>query len=1030
MRKILFALVACLLTTVSLFAQRTISGKVTDNTGELLPGVSIVVKGTQKGTISNGKGIFTLTVPDNAKALVFSAVGLATQEVELGNSSVVNVSMKISERTINEVVISTGYGSVKRNKYTGASTVLSNKVVDAVPMGAFDQALQGRAPGVLVNSGSGQPGSSANVVIRGIQSISGSGIQPLYIVDGVPLPANDMATINPNDFESMTVLKDAASAALYGARGGVGVIVITTKRGKAGTNNFTVRSQVGVTTAPKPTNFDLMNSSQMLAYEEREKIAGTPGWNYSPLNPANAGLRQDQKDRYATMLDSMRNINSDWRDIVYRKGFSQMHEINASGGNDKSKYYFSAGVFDQKGMDLKSRLRRYTTRFNLDQTLGRLSIQFNNQLGYSISEFAEGEYLGNSARNVFQMVWRAKTYENPYNPDGSLNIGPSSNLALKQMADVLDAIQSSTLRDKQFKINSGLNIAFKILPSLTARNVVGIDVAADFTQRYVQAGSYYGTGAAFTEKKGIDMENTRVVANIVNTSSLVYAKTFGGRHDVEAGAYFEIVRNWQQGGGFTLYNLDPRLSLTGQGAGNLPTGGAASYSQPASSAKSGYGIRSYFGSLRYTYNDKYTVSGVIRRDGTSRILNPANKEITTWSSGFTWNAIKEDFLANNSILSDLRFRASYGIVPNIGSIATGTYSNGLVGVTNYMGSQLAGYGTVSFPGSTISGIAPVTPGNDNLKIEHIKKFNIGFDLAVLKDRVRFSADYYRNMTIDLFVKQPLSYTTGFSSLDINAGKMSNRGIELALSVDVVKQRDYGVTLGWNHAFNKNNIEDLGSVDQYVLGTFLIKKGLPFGSHYTYHYLGADPTTGKPMYEGADGKTVYDVSQAPQMAIFGSYVPKHTGGFTLDAHYKRLSLSALFSYQFDVVRSNNAWNFITRGTPGYQASLNASPDLINNQWQKPGDVKFYQSSQYDRGFTSSDLMDAKFLRFRSLNIAYVIPELAIKGTKLIKSAKVYVQANNLFVWSPWKGQDPEDNNNISLNEYPNPRIFTAGIDINF
>ncbi|MBV7532318.1 SusC/RagA family TonB-linked outer membrane protein [Chitinophaga sp. sic0106] len=1036
MRKILFALVACMLFTVSLFAQRTISGRVVDNDGEILPGVSVQIKGTQRGSITNAKGQYTLTLPENAKTLIFASIGFTKQEIEVGNQSVIDVRMKMSAQSLTEVEVKTGYSSVKRNQYVGAATTLGNKPFDATPVGSFDQALQGRVAGLQSTSGSGQPGSSSNVIIRGIQSIAGSGTQPLYVLDGIPLPAGDFSTLNPNDFESVTVLKDASAAALYGARGGVGVIVITTKRGKAGDNQFTFRSQLGTTAPVAWKNMSMMNTAEMLQYEEKNKFAATPGWTYSANNPANATLNDAQKARNAAILDSIRKIDYNYADLLYRNGFSQSYELNASGGNEKSRYFWSGQVFDQKGTADDSKLRRYVSRFNLDQNFGKLSMKLNSTVGYSISDYADGEYLGNSARNVFQMAWRNKTYENPFKPDGSLNTGASTTLAPKGIANALEGIEATTYREKQLKLNTGLNLSYKVLPSLTAANVIGIDVASNFAQRYVNANSYYGS--LLTQQRGTDIEANRMIANLINTSSLVFANSYG-KHEVEAGAYFEIVRSWQQGNGFYLYGLDPRLTLTGQGAGSIVTGGAASVPQQASSAKTGYGIRSYFGNVRYTYNDKYTLNGLIRKDGTSRILNPDNREITTWSAGATWNAIKEDFLAQNGIFSDIRVRASYGLVPNIGSITTIDYTmfgvtptTGLLSVDNYMGTQYAGFGGLGTPflGSAISGIRPTAPGNPDLKIEFIKKLNIGIDLAVLHDRVRLTADYYRNLTIDMFVSQPLSYTAAFTSTDINAGKMSNRGLELTLSGDVLKTKDYSLTLGWNHAINVNNIEDLGLVDQYVAGTYLLKKGLPFGSHYSQHYLGADPATGKPTYEGADGKTVTDASLAPQMAIYGTFMPKHVGGFSLDARYKDFTLSAAFSYQFDVVRSNNVYNWISRGTSGYQASVNGVKELLTNTWEKPGDNKWFQSPQYDRGFTSSDLMDAKFLRFRNLQVAYNVPSIKFKGVKLIKGAKIYAQGFNLAVWSPWIGQDPEDNNNISLNEYPNPKMYTAGIDITF
>lgn len=261
--------------------------------------------------------------------------------------------------------------------------------------------------------------------------------------------------------------------------------------------------------------------------------------------------------------------------------------------------------------------------------------------------------------------------------------------------------------------------------------------------------------------------------------------------------------------------------------------------------------------------------------------------------------------------------------------------------------------------------------------------------------------------------------------------MRNKGIDIIAKAEVIRKKNFGLTLGFNHNVNTNNIEDLGLVNEYFLGTFVIRKGLPYGSHYTYNYLGADPATGQPIFETPDGKTTFDVSKAGQFAKFGTYLPKHVGGFDINVRFRAITISALFSYQFDVVRSDNTRNWITRGTPGYHGAVRASRELLDNQWQKAGDNKFFQSSAYDRGFTSSDLNDAKFLRFRNLNISYAIPELrSNSGKMLIKSSRFYIQAQNLAIWSPWKGLDPEDNNNISLNEYPNPTMFVAGLDINF
>ncbi|MDR6341062.1 TonB-linked SusC/RagA family outer membrane protein [Filimonas zeae] len=1045
MRKLLLFVVTCFLLLQAWAQNRTVTGKVTDEQGKPVANASVSVKGTTKGTITKEDGTFSLAIAENAKSLVVTSVGFTPQELPIGNRYSITFVLASSDQSLGEIVI-TGYSREKKSQFTGAAVVLSSKTVEEVPVGSFDQALQGRAPGMLVNSSSGQPGSSATVTIRGVQSIQGAGAQPLYVLDGIPIPASDFQTLNPNDFESLTILKDAGAGALYGARGGTGVIVITTKKGRAGATKVMARSQLGITKAPSFDRLNLMNAAEILSYEERLGSFGLdanqllPGWAYSKNNPTYAAASATEKARRDFSMDSLINNNLNIPKLFYREGLSQSHEINMSGGSDKTRFFLSAGIFDQEGIDLGAALRRYTTRFNIEHTSNKLTVQWNTALGYSKTNYSEGEAYGNSPRNAFQMTYRAKPYENPFKADGSYNFGVSTQRNLKQIANVLEGIQNSSLVQNQVKINTGLTVGYKLLPSVTLKNTFGIDVAADIWQRYIKADSYVGTTAGFSATvPGLDVEGARTNVNLINTSSVTYAKHID-KHDFEVGAYFEVVRNYQKGLAFTLYALDPRLPNSGQGAGQLPvSSGQTTYPQNANSAKSGFGIRSYFGTGRYTYDDKYTVTGSIRRDGTSRIANNANKEITTWAAGLSWNAIKEDFLRTQHVLSDLKVRFSYGVVPNIGSIATnsynllGTAAGTWMAVSNYLGPQIPSFANANYAGGgTVTGTAPSTPGNSQLKIENIRKANLGVDFAVWHNRARFTVEAYRNETVDLFVSLPLAANTGFggTSRPVNAGRMRNQGLEFMAAVDVVRTHDFDFTFGWNHAINSNKITDLGGLDEYPSGTFIIRKGLPYGTHYTRSYLGADPATGRPRFETLDGKEVNTAAAAPNMAKWGTYLPKHVGGFTFDFRYKGFTIGTLFSYQFVVTRSNNIRNWITRGTSGYQGSVNGSRELLTKQWLKPGDNAFFQSPVYDRDFSSSDLENAKFLRFRNINVAYQIPAIAFKGTNVIKGAKVYAQMQNVAVWSPWTGLDPEDGNNISLNEYPNPKMIVAGIDINF
>jgi hypothetical protein len=630
------------------------------------------------------------------------------------------------------------------------------------------------------------------------------------------------------------------------------------------------------------------------------------------------------------------------------------------------------------------------------------------------------------------MSWRAKPYENPYRSDGSLIYGANTTLALKQIGNVIEGIENSLWRRNQIKINSGLTIAYKLFPTFTIKNTLGVDASDNRWQRFIEPLSYIGSLQSF--QSGINSEAYGLNANLINTLSGVYSKRINNIHEVEAGAYFEVIKGYNKGLGFTLYNLDPRLSQTGQGAGSLPTNGATTYPQNSTSAKSEYGIRSGFATARYSYKNKYTITANVRNDATSRIDNDVNNSVTTWSTGVIWNAINEDFVKDLNVFSDIKLRASYGSVPNIGSISTSTFAagGGLVSVPNYLGPQVPAYGSTTYAGTTIAGQAPSSAYNPNLRIETIRKINIGGDFAFWKSRARLTLDYYNDKTEDLFVSLALPNTSGFGNgtIPINAGIMRNSGVEMAVSVDVIRNKDMDLTLGINHAINHNEIEDLGPVSEIPTGTFIIRKGLPYGSHYAQNYLGADPATGQPRFETADGKETLDPGKAALFAKFGTFLPKHVGGMTLDFRYKNFSINALFSYQFDVTRYNNIENWITRGIGGYQSSVNGSKRLLTQQWQKPGDNVFYQAPQYDRGFNSSDIQDAKFLRFRNLNVSYAIPMIHVKGVRLIKSAKFYIQLQNVAIWSPWRGPDPEDNNNISLNEFPNPKMFVTGLDINF
>lgn len=1051
MRKIILALLVSFSFVLAATAQnRTISGTLKDDKGSPVVNGSVIIKGTNSGTTTNSDGQFSLSVPPTARTLVVSGVGLTSQEISIGNRTRFDVVMQSSSTSMDEVVV-TGYTTERRKQFAGAATSMTPKVIENVPVASLSQMMQGRAPGVVANSGSGQPGSGANITIRGISSLGGQA-QPLYIVDGVPLSSADLAALNPNDFENVNILKDASATALYGSRGSLGVIVITTKRGKTGKTNFTFRNQYGFTQRPQPSQFNQFDSKAMLAYEEWVGGFATgltaPGWVYSAKNPANAGLPATSpantpysasKARYAFLLDSLGNNNVDYYDLLFRTGISRTTELNASGGSGGNRYFVSLNNFSQEGTDRKSKLDRYSLRFNFDNTTGKFTTALSTGLSYAKTDYNEGSfYAASGTGNPFAMVWRAKPYENPYRTDGSLIFGTSTALSPKALGNLIERSNNSVWVDNQVKLNAGLNIAYRILPYLTARNNVGLDGSSIDAQGSIAANSFAGQGQT-PSNSGFLNETFSKRLQIINTSSLVFNKKFADKHDVEVGAYFEVIRQWNRGFGFSLFNLDPRLTQTGQGTGGLPATGTSPAPQNANSAKSGYGIRSAFGTARYTFNNKYTLSAGVRRDGTSRIYLPDNKEITSYSVAASWDASRENFFDKQNVLSDLRVRASYGESPNIASIPTSTsfgLNSSFYSVPNYLSGQLAAYSTsgIVWAGSALTANAPGNAVNPLLRLETVKKINIGFEMGFLKNRIRLITDLYKNTTSDLFAQQRLPATAGFysntvstSSLNINAGEMQNKGIELDLTVDIIRSKDLDLTVKANHAYNKNEITDLGAVTEYTAGTGIIKKGLPVGTHYSYSYLGADPATGRPIYKRPDGTPTTNINEAGQFHEFGTWMPTNTGGFSTTIRYKQFTVDAFFSYQFDVRRYNNTQNWVTQGDLTYTGAVTQSQIMLTEQWQKPGDMRMLQSPVYSRQFTSYDISDASFLRFRNLSVGYLFTP---KNTKAIRSARFYIQGQNLAIWSPWSGLDPEDDNNISLGEFPNSKAMVVGLDINF
>lgn len=1008
MRKLLFLLVGILLVGGSLLAQSVrVTGKVVDPQGIPLPNVSIVTKGASGGTTTNENGDFSLNLPAGANALVFSFVGYESKTVAIvSGTTVYNVQLKTAGDL--ESVIVTGYTREKKSDFVGATSKVGGKLINDVPIASVDQILQGRAPGVTVLAGTGQPGSAANVIIRGVTSISGT-TTPLYIMDGIPIEAASFASLSPSEIESVDVLKDAGATALYGSRGANGVIVITTKRGRSRDRvQVGLKSQYGVSIRTNP-KFVMMNSQQRIQFEEEVQVG--PGWTLSPNNPANASLTDAQKANNARRLDSLRNMNVDWTDIFFRNGKFQEHELSASGGTQNFNFYSSLNYYKQDGIALRSSLERYSLRNNLDFRTKRLNFSLSSSINYSTSSFIENENT-TAITNPFAAAYYALPYEAPYINGTLVHPGLATQfgvLDLREGTAALERVLSTTSKRNELKAILGTNFSFKITDYLSVVSTAGIDFQDRVGNRYIQPGTY--TGGLVQGALGSFNESTGRILQLTGNAGISFDKTFANVHKVSVTVLYESIKRTGSTFGATGFGLNPLLGNTPAAitAGTNTNG----FIPAVSGGRSQRALQSAIATVRYTYDGKYVLNGNVRRDGSSTI-GPENRFKYFYSVGAGWNIFREDFMQNVTFVDALNLRASYGLTASP--------------FTSEFG-YLTTFGNTTYNGQ--GGLAVSLFSDPNYDWEYTGQLNAGIDFAMLKNRLRGTIDVYRKNTFNLFVSQVLSATAGSptGSLNINAGKMRNSGVELMLSYDVVANKDVLWTIGGNVGYNKNIITDLGQVNEFEQGTSIIRVGLPIGSHYIPLWGGVDPSTGDPLYYNRDKSLTRSYNAAQQsVAESGTWLPKFVGGFNSTLNYKNFTLDAFFSFSQGSKRFNNE-DFFNEN----QSFLTSNQSVkLLDRWRQPGDITNIQRINTPRRFTSKDIQDASFLRFRNLTLAYNVPTKALTSSfkGAVSAARIFVQGQNLYTWTQWTGFDPEDSNNISAFEYPVPRTLTVGLNVTF
>ncbi|NGP87871.1 SusC/RagA family TonB-linked outer membrane protein [Fodinibius halophilus] len=988
-RKLLITFLFMVTSVAFAFAQTgTLKGTVTDaKTGDTVPAANVLLLKINKGTATDVDGNYSISnIPAGSYTLRITFVGYKTYSKEVTispNETLVHDAVLETDAVGLDEVVVTGYTEQSRKRLTGSITTVQADELESIPVATFEQKLQGKSPGVFITSGSGQPGSSSTVRIRGSASITGNST-PLYILDGVPISQNDFTSINSNDIASISILKDASATAQYGSRGSNGVIVINTKTGKAGDTQVKYSSQVGVSVSGDP-KFDMMNTAEKLQFEEMLETGA--GWASSDQNP-NATLdRQELLSR-----------DRDWSETFFRKGVSKEHDLSVSGGNENARYFVSGSIFEQEGIGIRSALDRYSMRVNTDiNATENFSLGFKGQGGYSESSYIESEGSVSLA-NPFAAAYLANPYERLKDENGDLNVGAGQTGAnsyerLKKNIDDREEIKFVGKTYASFLFNN-----FELSQELS------IDYRERDYTRWVDPNSYAGQNV---EEGGEGSLNnfTSKLSEFRSYSSLDYRNKFAEKHQVDLHLGNEFLKTHYDSFGNTGFGLNGKLGAT---PASVTPGSPSNNMIPTiSGGKSKSILWSVLGMVDYSFDEKYNLKATLRRDGSSR-FGSGNKYALLWSLGGSWIASSEEFFSDVDFLDNLIIRGSYGKTGN------------QLGIGNYQ--SISTFRTGSYAGQAT--IRPSTPGNPQLKWETAYKANIGVDFSLLDNRLSGTVELYNERTTDLFIDQELSRTSGFTSTEINAGSMRNRGIEVSLSGDVIQTTNTLLSLNANYSLNKNEILDLGQVNEFETGTSIIREGLPKGSHYVVKWAGVDPATGAPLYYDKEGNVTTQFSSSDAVAEHGTWLPPVTGGFGFDFSWKNLSIRSQFNYTY----GNKIFNNQSYFQENHAFSQFNQREIMLDMWQKPGDVTEIQSNKYARQFSSKDIEDGSYLRLRNVMVSYSLPTSLIG--KYFDNVRLFVQGQNIYTWTAFTGFDPEEGNNIAQYSYPLPRMYTAGIDIKF
>ena len=952
-----------------------VSGVVTSSDDGLpMMGVA-VMDGAGNGVITSLDGDYVIDVAPGTE-LTFSSIGFMDVKVVVPQAATFthNVQMQPESMKLDDVVV-IAYGVRKKGTVAGSVSTVKSEKLENTPTAAFDQALQGQVAGLTVLSNTGEPSSSATMTIRGTNSIN-SGTAPLYILDGVAISASDFNTINPADIESMSVLKDASSTSIYGARAANGVIVITTKRGRnMDQPNINYRMQMGWS-ALAHGNWDLMTTTERIEYEK--ELGLTAGQNYNYLS----------------------TIDVNWMDVVFNdSAMLQSHELSVSGATDKTNYYYSGGYYDQQGIAPGSQFTRYSMRFNVEQQMASwLRMGTNTMVNYQdIMQADEGAYTLVTPISAARFML---PYWNPYKSDGSL-ASLSDGSWHGQGQNPLEWLANNPLKYKKYKLFSTAFAELTLYKNLVFKSQFGVDFShtTGFSQSFPEYVPNQGEGsAARSSSDGL---------NLQMSNTLTYRFDIDNIHDFN----FLLGHEWQD------YHMEAfSLSTAGQNNGKLTDISTGTrVTSWTSTADSDYSRVSFFGRGEYNLADKYYSEVSLRTDGSSR-FGANNRWGVFGAVGFMWNLRNEDFMAaNRSWLT-------------MAQIALSSGTSGNSEIPNYEHLALIGGGS-DYVGD--AGVAPLQPGNESLTWENTWTSNLAFHFGFW-NRLNVDLELYNKQTTDMLMAVPLAYSqsNGYGYIWDNVGTMVNRGVELNLNATVIAHRDFTWNVNANVGYNHNRLTELyNGVDEYETANTSTKLvvGHPVGEFYINRYAGVNPANGDALWYDKDGNITNELRDEDKVMIGKTYHAPWQGGFGTSISWKGLSLSSQFSWVGDRWMINNDRYFDESN--GRFMTYNQSSRLLK-RWKQPGDITDIPRHGEYTEFDSRLLEDASFLRLKNVMISYSLPKELLKKTGFIRGLRVYAQGQNLMTFTNFSGLDPEGTSNVYAAQYPMSRQYTFGLDLMF